>query len=128
MTSTLEHLARAALSDATVTINPINYPDSVWNVGENASVSVKVNNTTGCILREVILELSSSSHIAIIKRWIFRRIWHLGEMEPGDEKTAFFYLSALSNGTAVLKAYLSAEVVPFATNYPVERSVYIYPD
>lgn len=121
-------LARAELDEVTVTIgDPYAFPGNVWNAGEFAWVLIRVINTSTVTLRDVVADahVFGSASIQPIKIGTF--YYGDGEeswAEIGPSQTHYYVvrLRGISAGNAHMYVGLSAEIVPYASDWHVSHA------
>ena len=99
-----------------------------WNPGEGAYIMVTVTNTTGVPLRDVVVRLFVGGAASIYPYYFIDGTWYWAEIEPGETKDFYAILVADRAGNVHTSAAISAEVVPYVTNWHMtHRSDLIFP-
>lgn len=125
----LRQLAYDALANVSVYIGSLyGYSGTVFNQGEWAFFKVRVTNNTGLTLRDVVAKTyvfgaAKIDPIVIFGLTIYDGEESWGELEPYQSKTYTVRIKGTSAGTARIRVYISAEVVPYATRYRAGRDV-----
>lgn len=108
-----EYACRQLLK-ATVAIN-IDHPGSKWDTKDEwGRVLVRFTNNTGCLLRSAVLTLEFSGSARF--KPLYESLGnprYLGDLEPGTVIHADFWLVPTGGGQLNVKAYVTAEVVPY---------------
>ena len=103
------------------------------NQGEYAFVIVEVDNTSGVLLRDVVVDFNAYWPASVapltiwgIVVWDGEEYWD--ELEPGDSRSFAVRLMANAAGTALTHMAISGEVIPYATRpHAAWRNIAIYP-
>jgi len=121
---TLASLAQDQLDMVTVTISePSGFPGSVWNIDEYAFVTVEVQNSSDVLLRDVVMDFHSGNAsiapFSIFGILLFDGEEYWSELEAGQTAQYVVRLKANWAGNAHMWVGMSAEVVPYASNWHV---------
>jgi len=115
-----EH-ALEQLGLATVSISaPSGFGGSYWNPGEYALVKVRVTNSTGVPLRDVVASLRVTGRASVAPFPFLPGLYdaegYWKELEPGQSEVYWVRLRASSNmegGTVTMRASVCADIVPY---------------
>ena len=130
---TLRQLAFDTLGNVSIFISaPFNYSGNVFNERETAYIEIEVKNNTGLTLRDVVVNIYAYGAVKIFPWEIFHIILLDGEeswdeLKPYKTKKFLVRLKGKYDGNGYLYAYISAEIVPFASRYRTSRTIMVHP-
>jgi len=106
---------------------PVSLEGTVWNTKEKAMITVEVRSSF-MPLRDIVLELRVDNNITLLPPPIAPALSpnkrYLAKLEPGTtQKFAFWALAGAVPFQATVQAYLTAEVVDYASRMPASRVV-----
>lgn len=133
---TLRQLAIDTLGNVSIFISaPYGYSGSVFNEKETAYIEIEVKNNTGLTLRDVVVNIYAYGAVKIFPieiSWPIKIILFDGEeswdeLKPYETKKFPVRLKGKYDGSGYLYAYISAEIVPFASRYRTSRTITVLP-
>lgn len=130
---TLRQLVFDTLGNVSIFIStPYNYAGNVFNEGDTAMIDIEVRNNTGLTLRDVVVNIYVYGAVKIFPITFWGMLFYDGEeswdeLKPYETKKFPVRLKGKYDGNGYIYAYISAEIVPFATRYRSSRTIIISP-